>query len=227
MLIQIVEDDFALSNGIRLALSQPGTEFFQDREVQEAQNSFQKQVPDLIILDINLPDKTGYEYLTWVKNQSSTPVLILTALDMEIDEVTGLNLGADDYMTKPFSLAVLRARIENLLRRTGRRKTAVYEIDDLFLDFDRLLFRKGKTELSLGKNEQKLLRLFLENKGRVLTRELLTERIWADGGEYVDENALSVTMNRLRTKLEKGNSVKYIHTIYGQGYLWKREEENL
>ena len=181
----------------------------------------------MIILDINLPDKSGYEYLTWVKNQSSTPVLILTALDMEIDEVTGLNLGADDYMTKPFSLAVLRARIENLLRRTGRRKAAGYEIDDLFLDFDRLLFRKGKTELSLGKNEQKLLRLFLENKGRVLTRELLTERIWADGGEYVDENALSVTMNRLRTKLEKGNSVKYIHTIYGQGYLWKREEENL
>ena len=168
MLIQIVEDDFALSNGIRLALSQPGTEFFQDREVQEAQNSFQKQVPDLIILDINLPDKSGYEYLTWVKNQSSTPVLILTALDMEIDEVTGLNLGADDYMTKPFSLAVLRARIENLLRRTGRRKTAVYEIDDLFLDFDRLLFRKGKTELSLGKNEQNCSVCFWKTKEECL-----------------------------------------------------------
>ena len=221
MLIQIVEDDFALSNGIRLALSQPEIDFFQDREVQEAQSSFQKQVPDLIILDINLPDKNGYEYLTWVKKQGNTPILILTALDTEMDEVTGLNLGADDYMTKPFRLAVLRARIQNLLRRTGRVKTAIYEIDDLFLDFDRLLFRKGKTELSFGKNEQKLLRLFLENQGRVLTRELLIERIWADGGEYVDENALSVTINRLRIKLERGGSVKYIHTIYGQGYLWK------
>lgn len=221
MLIQIVEDDFALSNGIRLALSQPEIDFFQDREVQEAQSSFQKQVPDLIILDINLPDKNGYEYLTWVKKQGNTPILILTALDTEMDEVTGLNLGADDYMTKPFRLAVLRARIQNLLRRTGRVKTAIYEIDDLFLDFDRLLFRKGETELSFGKNEQKLLRLFLENQGRVLTRELLIERIWADGGEYVDENALSVTINRLRIKLERGGSVKYIHTIYGQGYLWK------
>ena len=221
MLIQIVEDDFALSNGIRLALSQPEIDFFQDREVQEAQSSFQKQVPDLIILDINLPDKNGYEYLTWVKKQGNTPILILTALDTEMDEVTGLNLGADDYMTKPFRLAVLRARIQNLLRRTGRVKTAIYEIDDLFLDFDRLLFRKGETELSFGKNQQKLLRLFLENQGRVLTRELLIERIWADGGEYVDENALSVTINRLRIKLERGGSVKYIHTIYGQGYLWK------
>ena len=100
MLIQIVEDDFALSNGIRLALSQPEIEFFQDREVQEAQSSFQKQVPDLIILDINLPDKSGYEYLTWVKRQGNTPVLILTALDTEMDEVTGLNLGADDYIFK-------------------------------------------------------------------------------------------------------------------------------
>lgn len=136
----------------------------------------------MIILDINLPDKSGYEYLTWVKKQGNTPILILTALDTEMDEVTGLNQGADDYMTKPFRLAVLRARIQNLLRRTGRVKTAIYEIDDLFLDFDRLLFRKGKTELSFGKNEQKLLRLFLENQGRVLTRELLIERIWADYG---------------------------------------------
>lgn len=94
-----------------------------------------------------MPDKSGYEYLTWVKRQGNTPVLILTALDTEMDEVTGLNQGADDYMTKPFRLAVLRDRIQNLLRRTGRVKTAIYEIDDLFLDFDRLLFRKGKTEL--------------------------------------------------------------------------------
>ena len=119
MLIQIVEDDFALSNGIPFPA---GDRFFQDREVQEAQSSFQKQVPDLIILDINLPDKSGYEYLTWVKKQGNTPILILTALDTEMDEVTGLNLGADDYMTKPFRLAVLRDRIQNLLRRTGRVK---------------------------------------------------------------------------------------------------------
>ena len=223
MFIQIVEDDTALRNGIVLALSDGEVRFLQDGDVRSAMESFSKQEPGLIILDVNLPDARGYEYLKWVKQRSSVPVLILTALDMEMDEVTGLSLGADDYMTKPFSLAVLRARIQNLLRRAGPR--AVYEIDDFLFDYEKLFFCKGEQELTLSRNEQKLLRLFLENRGRVLTRDLLTDRLWTDGAEYVDENALSVTVNRLRTKLEKGGSVKYIHTVYGQGYVWKRDEE--
>ena len=111
MLIQIIEDDRALSEGIALALKEPSLDFVQSMTVQAAKEAFEKCMPELLILDVNLPDGSGYEYLRWVRERAQIPVLILTANDMEMDEVMGLTLGADDYMTKPFSLAVLRARI--------------------------------------------------------------------------------------------------------------------
>lgn len=116
MRIQIVEDDRALREGIALALKEPGVDFVQSESVETARMAFETELPGLIILDVNLPDGSGYDYLKWVKGRSRVPVLVLTANDMEMDEVTGLTLGADDYMTKPFSLAVLRARIQVLLR---------------------------------------------------------------------------------------------------------------
>lgn len=129
------------------------------------------------------------------------PVLILTTNDMEMDEVMGLTLGADDYMTKPFSLAVLRARIQVLLRRGKSQNTDVYEEDDFRFDFGRLIFTRDGREIALSVNEQRLLKLFTENRGRVLTRAVLIDRLWSDGGEYVDENALSVTVNRAEKKI--------------------------
>ena len=222
MRIQIVEDDRALGEGIALALEEPGTEFIKNAEVRAAREDFQRQEPDVIILDLNLPDENGFAYLKWVRSRSCVPVLILTANDLELDEVKGFTLGADDYMTKPFSLAVLRARIRNLTRRAGQ--AFVYEIDDYVFDFHRLVFSRKGREISLSRNEQKLLRLLVENRGRILTREVLMDRLWTDGAEYVDENALSVTVNRLRSKLEEKGSSGYIRTIYGQGYIWGKEE---
>ena len=171
-----------------------------------------------------VPSKTTMPILECILIDASTDVVKLTANDMELDEVKGLSLGADDYMTKPFSLAVLRARIRNLTKRTRQGQVPVYEIDDFVFDFHNLVFLKSGREISLGRNEQKLLRLFLENRGRVLTRELLMDRLWTDGAEYVDENALSVTVNRLRSKLEDKSGFSYIHTVYGQGYVWRKEE---
>ena len=224
MNIQIVEDDRALREGIVLALKEGDLCFVQSMSIRQAKEDFEKKEIDLVILDVNLPDGSGYDYLKWLKEKSEVPVLILTANDMEMDEVMSLSLGADDYMTKPFSLAVLRARIQNLLRRKKWNKKDVYMEGDLSFDFDRLLFVKGNEKLLLSPNEQKLLRILVENKGRLLTREVLIDRIWSDEGEYVDENALSVMVNRLRSKLEnKKDKVTYIQTIYGQGYLWKRE----
>lgn len=128
-------------------------------------------------------------------------------------------------MTKPFSLAVLRARIRVLLRRRQQRQTDRFFVDGFLFDFGGLVFEKNGQEISLSKNEQRLLRLFLENEGRVLSRAVLVDRLWTDGAEYVDENALSVTVNRLRGKLEdRRDGVTYIQTVYGQGYVWKREE---
>lgn len=225
MRIQIVEDDKALSDGIALALGGPEMEFIQSTGIKMAMKMYGEQTPDAVILDINLPDGNGYDYLKWLRKQSEVPVLMLTANDMEMDEVMGLSLGADDYMTKPFSLAVLRARIQVLLRRGRKARSSVYEFDGFVFDFDSLVFEKDGQEISLSKNEQRLLRLFLENEGRVLTRSVLVDKLWTDGAEYVDENALSVTVNRLRGKLEEKKAhMTYIQTVYGQGYIWKREK---
>lgn len=225
MNIMLVEDDRALNDGIALALSGTEDVFLRCYSVKEARACLGEQRVDMAILDVNLPDGDGYEILRKIRESSHIPVLMLTANDMEIDEVKGFSMGADDYVTKPFSLAVLRARIDALKRRTGiKQEEQVYEIDDLRLDFGRLLFFKENQELSLSRNEQKLLKLFLENRGRVLTRELLMDRLWTDGGDFVDENALSVTMNRLRRKLENDfRHPKYIQTVYGQGYIWRKE----
>lgn len=225
-MIQIVEDDRALGEGIVLALKEPGMEFVCHGSVKEALAAFERVLPELIILDVNLPDGSGYDFLKEVRKRSQVPVLILTANDMEMDEVTGLTLGADDYMTKPFSLAVLRARIQALLRRGKAKGTALYEEGEFRFDFDSLVFTRKGREVALSVNEQRLLRLLIENRGRVLTRGVLTDRLWSDGGDYVDENALSVTVKRLRSKLEdKRDGVSYIQTVYGQGYMWKREEQ--
>ena len=224
MKIQIVEDDRALSGGIVLALKETGLEFIQDVTIKSAKDSFEESGPELIILDVNLPDGSGHAYLKWVRERSQLPVLMLTANDMEMDEVTGLTLGADDYMTKPFSLAVLRARLQALMRRVKGQGAGVYEEDGFCFDFGKLIFTREGREISLSVNEQRLLSLFVENRGRVLTRAALIDRLWSDGGEYVDENALSVTVNRLRSKLgDKKGGVSYIQTIYRQGYMWKRE----
>ncbi len=172
-MIQIVEDDRALGEGIVLALKEPGMEFVCHGSVKEALAAFERVLPELIILDVNLPDGSGYDFLKEVRKRSQVPVLILTANDMEMDEVTGLTLGADDYMTKPFSLAVLRARIQALLRRGKAKGTALYEEGEFRFDFDSLVFTRKGREVALSVNEQRLLRLLIENRGRVLTRGLL------------------------------------------------------
>ena len=140
MLIQIVEDDRALSDGIRLALREPELTFIQNTNIRQAKQTFEQEKPELMILDVNLPDGSGYEYLEWVRARSGIPVLMLTANDMEIDEVTGLSLGADDYMTKPFSIAVLRARIQALRRRLGEKNKNAYAGDGFSFDFEKLKF---------------------------------------------------------------------------------------
>ncbi len=228
MKIQIVEDDLSLCEGVAITLNE-NNEFYKENTRHDAKDGFDNygKELDMIILDINLPDGSGYDYLKYVRERSDVPVLILTANDLEIDEVTGLTLGADDYLTKPFSLAVLRARVNALIRRSGiaketeKRRETVYRLDDMIFDFDKILFKKGNEDLFFSVNEQKLLKLFLDNKGRILTREILMERLWGNEGEFVDENALSVTINRLRSKIDSDSENRRINTVYGQGYRFE------
>ena len=185
------------------------------------------QAFDLAILDVNLPDGSGLELLRQIRRSSALPIVLLTANDMETDIVAGLESGADDYITKPFSLAVLRARVNAQLRRGEPARAPADRVDlpPFSFDFGRMEFRKNGAPVELSKTEQKLLRLLVENRGQTLTRAVLVDRIWTDGAEYVDENALSVTVKRLRDKLEDVPSKpRYLKTVYGLGYAWKAEE---
>ena len=217
----LLEDDAALGEGIRLALKSGETEITLCRTLSEGRRALEQSAFDLLILDINLPDGSGLELLREVQQTSTVPVILLTANDMETDIVNGLESGADDYITKPFSLAVLRARVNAQLRRNTTGPSGVLEIDGFSFDFDRMEFRKDGRPIELSKTEQKLLRVLVENRGQTLTRAALVDRIWTDGAEYVDENALSVTVKRLRDKLEDVPSKpRYLKTVYGIGYTW-------
>ena len=217
----IVEDDRALGEGIRLALQAPELRLQLCHTLAEAGALAARQPFDLLLLDINLPDGNGLDFLRALRQEHAVPVILLTANDLETDIVAGLELGADDYITKPFSLAVLRARVHAQLRRGTPAQAERVEIDRFSFDFGRMEFQRDGQPVELSKTEQKLLRLLVENRGRTLTRAQLVDRIWTDGAAYVDENALSVTVKRLRDKLEEiPSKPRYIKTVYGLGYTW-------
>lgn len=219
--VLLLEDDLALGQGICLALKSDGVQIDRFRLLSEARN---QRISDyaLLILDINLPDGSGLDYLRDLRtNHCSVPVILLTANDMETDVVVGLESGADDYITKPFSLAILRARVNAQLRREQKWVPSVFQSDRFLFDFDHMVFQKSGLRIELSKTEQKLLRILLDNRGMTVSRAVLVDRIWSDGAEYVDENALSVTMKRLRDKLEDDPSKPtYLKTVYGLGYTW-------
>ncbi len=219
--ILLIEDDRALSDGIRLALRAEETVITQCCSLADARARFQEAPFDLLVLDVNLPDGNGLDFLKELRERSDTPVILLTDNDMETDVVAGLELGADDYITKPFSLAVLRARINTQLRRTRTAAASKQVLGEFTFDFEQMEFTKRGEPLELSKTEQRLLRFLVNNRGQTLSRSALVDRVWTDGAEYVDENALSVTVKRLRDKLEDTPAKpQYIKTVYGVGYTW-------
>ena len=219
--ILIVEDDRTLGDGLCLALRSPEAEPSLCRTLSAARSALGEGEFDLLVLDVNLPDGNGVDFLREYRaGGGRLPVILLTANDMEMDIVAGLESGADDYVTKPFSLAVLRARVNAQLRR-GEGTGGPVVLDSFSFDFDRMEFRRDGRLVELSKTEQRLLRVLVENRGRTLPRELLVDRVWTDGAEYVDENALSVTVKRLRGKLEENPSKpRHLKTVYGIGYTW-------
>ena len=182
--ITIIEDDYALNNGIALALKSCD---YTINQIHRLKDFDRNKKTDIIILDINLPDGNGFDFLKKFRSYSDTPVIILTANDLETDEVTGLELGADDYIKKPFSLMVLRLRIEKILKR----KTVYhnYEDEKFSFDFEKMEFYVKNLPIELSKTEQKLLKILVSNVNQVVTRDILIDKIWSDGSEYVDENA--------------------------------------
>lgn len=218
--IVIIEDDKKLNDGICLALKDPERSFYQCSTLAQAQQYLKKYTPDLILLDVSLPDGNGIDFLKEIRRKSTVPVILITANNMELDIVTGLEAGANDYITKPFSLMVLRARVAVQLRNPIKTSGAV-TIDHFSFDFNKMLFLKDGRPIELSKTEQRLLRILVENKGTTLKRSYLTDTVWQGDTEYVDEHALTVTVKRLRDKLENDSAdPQYIKTVYGIGYTW-------
>ena len=221
--ILIVEDDRSLNQGIALALKEEDVSFYQAYTIAEARTLLRDRSIDMVLLDINLPDGSGYDFLKEIWNVSELPVLMITANDMESDEVTGFSLGADDYITKPFSLMALRARVGRMRQRTASAQTKKEYSDERYVFlFDNMKFYVEGEEIILSKTEQKLLRCFVENRGQTLTRDRLMDIIWEQGGSFVEENALSVAVNRLRHKLVGKDKTCPIRTVYGIGYVWEK-----
>ncbi len=224
----IIEDDQALLTGITLALKDD-YHILTAKTLKSAQAIFDDSI-QLVILDLNLPDGNGIDYLKMIKSHSKAKVIILTANDLEINIVTGLELGADDYITKPFSLAILRARIKTQLRQLDASSPLTYDNTFFHFDFENQIFQQTLDancvrKMDLSKVEQKCLQALIANKGNTLTRERLLSKVWGDDGDFIAENALSVTIKRLRDKIEKEPShPKWIKTVYGLGYKWEEDQ---
>ncbi|MBQ8119037.1 MAG: response regulator transcription factor [Lachnospiraceae bacterium] len=222
--IVIVEDDKDLCAGLCKALKEESRSIVSCENLKDAREQIFFTTPALILLDINLPDGSGLDLIKEIREKGlSYPVILLSANDTDADVVKGLELGADDYVTKPFSLSVLRARVNTQLRKkelfSGKDEVS---IGDYFFDFERMIFMANGEEISLSKTEQRLLKLLVYNQGVTLSRDHLIDRLWTDGAEYVDENALSVAIKRLRDKL---HAKDYIKTVYGLGYMWVKNNE--
>lgn len=225
MHLLITEDDMALAQGLRRALQEKNRQVLCCKNIQETRQHLHQNQTDLLILDVNLPDGSGFDLLQEIRRTSDLPVILLTANDLEMDIVSGLEQGANDYITKPFSLAVLRARVNTQLRnRTAQmqkesaKNTQIWEGSIWKFDFTNMRFTVSGQEVELSKTEQKLLALLVQHAGMTVPRETLMDRIWTGGAVYVDENALSVAIKRLRDKLW---AKEQIRTVYGIGYVWE------
>ena len=218
----IVEDDKKLNDGIRLALKNDAYFFYQCRTLQEAREILKREDITLVLLDVNLPDGNGLDFVREIKKNNQVPIILLTVNNTEVDIVTGLEAGANDYITKPFSLMVLRARVSVQLRDKEAVVKDSKEFDGFEFYFDRMEFFKNREPIELSKTEQKLLRVLFENKGKVLKREYLIDEVWQGDTEFVDAHDLTVAIKRLRDKLEDDvQKPKYIKTVYGIGYTWR------
>lgn len=215
--ILVVDDDPEIVGAIAITLEREGYRVLRAYDGMEALDLALDPAVRLILIDVMMPKLDGLSALLRIREKRNLPVIVLSAKSEDTDKILGLSMGADDYVTKPFSLAVLRARVNNLLRR-AHSHSAVLELPPFTFDFQKMAYTRNGVPLELSRTEQRLLRLLAEHRGQTLSRARLLEQVW-DGGEFVDENALSVAVNRLRSKLTDAP----IRTVYGVGYVWAVE----
>lgn len=220
--ILLIEDDTDLREGLSFSFSGDGYEVTEVGTKKEGLREVEKGIYDLVLLDCNLPDGTGFELCKEVRRYNHVPIIMLTARDTELDEIKALELGVNDYLSKPFSLGVLKARMKRLLKEKSEATNIVsgpFQIDQSTCK----VYKRGE-EVVLSKLEYRLLLYLMENKNHILSKEQILGKIWDSDGKYVDNNTVSVNISRLRTKLEDDASTPvWIKTVHGIGYIWKEE----
>lgn len=219
--ILIVEDDVIMGGGIKLFLESKGYEAVLSENLSQAGKALESSF-SLILLDINLPDGSGLDFCREIRKNGLTPVIFLTANDTEEDMIEGFKLGCDDYISKPFSVELLYQRIAAVLRRSQTKQTGErFAYQDLTVDFARMQVTVSGSPVKLSATEYKLLELLIKNKGQVLTRQQILDKIWDCDENYIDENTLNVHIRRLRQKIEKDSKTpQFIITVFGIGYTF-------
>ena len=221
--ILLLEDNQSLIYGLEFAFNKQGFELDVARTIGEAGDLWSKETYDLLILDVSLPDGSGFEFCKKVRETSKVPIIFLTASDEETSIIMGLDIGGDDYITKPFKLGVLFSRVNALLRRAkefGQKDSEINSNGIKMLKTEGQVYKNGQL-LDLTAAEYKLLRYFMENPNIILTKDQILEHLWDYEGDYIDNNALTVYIRRLRVKIEDNPSEpKMILTVRRMGYKW-------
>lgn len=217
--ILLLEDDANLNRGISLKLTKEGYDVRSAFTIKEAKELFNTCSPDLIISDITLPDGSGLDFCADIRRKSNVFRLFLTAMDSEVDMVNGYDMGADDYITKPFSLMVLVSKVHAFMRRADSAPRTRIRSGEITVSYTEMKAYRLQEPLSLSKKELQLLVLFMENARQVLTKDQILEHVWDTDGQFVDNNTVPVNISRLKGKL--GGS--YIQNVRGIGYIWTEE----
>ncbi|WP_277669000.1 response regulator transcription factor [Caproiciproducens galactitolivorans] len=221
--VLLVEDDLSIIDGLEFSLQKNGFNVDIARTVKEAFHAINGKTYDLLILDLTLPDGSGFDICKEVRRLSHVPIIFLTASDEEVNIVMGLDMGGDDYITKPFKLNELISRINALLRRSKFSNDAQHEISSNGITVKLLENRvwKDKREIELTASEYRLLCLLMQHPGSILTREIILDRLWDHNGNFIDDNTLSVYVRRLREKIEDDpENPAFLLTVRGLGYRW-------
>ena len=220
--ILIVEDDLAIQALLHDFIQEAGYEVTLASDGVEALSYFSERSFDLVLLDIMLPKIDGYGVCEVIRRKSNIPIVMLTALDAEENQIKGLDLEADDYITKPFVVGTLQRKIKAMFSMLEHHRPAkdVYDDGRLFLDFSEQSASLNGTPLTLSSMEFKMLNLFRRNPKQVLTRGQLLEKLWDIDERFVDEHTLTTSVSRIRSKIESDGGAPYIKTIYGMGYQW-------
>ena len=212
--ILIIEDDKHLNKGLSIALEK-NYGVISTFSISESKKHINDS--DLILLDMNLPDGDGLEIIKYTREISTIPIIVLSAIDLEAYIISAIELGADDYLTKPFSLGILEAKIKRAFEKINSDDLTTYKRDGIDFNFSENKFSVDGVNFDLTRTEIKILYVLIKNKGRVLTKETLFDLVWGIDDEFIDKNTLSVNISRIRTKLKPYDPIE---TVFGVGYKW-------